>query len=316
MDKVAIKGLSRVEVRDENGDPISVTLEIRTKRIHVLPPIGKQNHNPALKLTVIPATERGAPKGRKPIEWKLMTDLPARTRAGACLITKRLERGRFIWPATMGGRVTISAAQRCYLLEGIDWRRRSGRSVRNVASTAQPPTRDLRARGRRDRDFDVADRVGACVAALSPMVEAIRRHVLAAERVHADDTTVPVPAKAKAKSGRLWVYLRDDRPSGGIVRPHGRFRDRGRRSVAADQPGGDLVRGDGDERRRSDDGRTHGPADSARRRPRRGALAASAAANAPERRAVSRLPSHFAWRRPHLSYMELAVARNREVARH
>ena len=83
MDEVAIKGLHRVEVRNEKGDPISVTLEIRTKRIHVLPPIGKQNRYPALDLTVIHATERGAPKGRKPIEWKLITDLPARTRAEA-----------------------------------------------------------------------------------------------------------------------------------------------------------------------------------------------------------------------------------------
>jgi len=83
MDEVAIRGLHRVEVRDERGDPISVTLEIRTKRIHVLPPIGKQKRYPALDLTVIHATERGAPKGRKPIEWKLMTDLPARSRSEA-----------------------------------------------------------------------------------------------------------------------------------------------------------------------------------------------------------------------------------------
>ena len=83
MDEVAIRGLHRVEVRDERGDPISVTLEIRTKRIHVLPPIGKQKRYPALDLTVIHATERGAPKGRKPIEWKLMTDLPACSRSEA-----------------------------------------------------------------------------------------------------------------------------------------------------------------------------------------------------------------------------------------
>lgn len=83
MDEVAIKGLHRVEVRNEKGDPISVTLEIRTKRVHVLPPIGKQKRYPALDLTVIHATERGAPKGRKPIEWKLITDLPARTRSEA-----------------------------------------------------------------------------------------------------------------------------------------------------------------------------------------------------------------------------------------
>jgi transposase len=41
---------------------------------------------------------------------------------GMCLFAKRLERGRFIWPATVGGAVTITAAQLGYLLEGIDWR--------------------------------------------------------------------------------------------------------------------------------------------------------------------------------------------------
>ena len=41
---------------------------------------------------------------------------------GACLYSKRLERGRFIWPAAKDGRVTISPAQLGYMLEGIDWR--------------------------------------------------------------------------------------------------------------------------------------------------------------------------------------------------
>ena len=41
---------------------------------------------------------------------------------GACLFSKRLERGRFIWPSTVGGAVTITQAQLGYLLEGIDWR--------------------------------------------------------------------------------------------------------------------------------------------------------------------------------------------------
>jgi transposase len=41
---------------------------------------------------------------------------------GACLFTKRLERGVFLWPSTAGGAVTISAAQLSYLLSGIDWR--------------------------------------------------------------------------------------------------------------------------------------------------------------------------------------------------
>ena len=41
---------------------------------------------------------------------------------GACLFTKRLERGRFLWPSMADGVVTISAAQLSYLLAGIDWR--------------------------------------------------------------------------------------------------------------------------------------------------------------------------------------------------
>jgi hypothetical protein len=83
MEDVAVKGLHRIEVRDEKGDTRTISLEIRAKRIHVLPPIGKQKRYPALDLTIIHATERGAPKGRKPIEWKLITDLPAGTRAAA-----------------------------------------------------------------------------------------------------------------------------------------------------------------------------------------------------------------------------------------
>ena len=61
----------------------------------------------------------------------------------------------------------------------------------------------------------LADWVGACTAALSPLVELIRRHVLAAERIHGDDTTVPVLAKGRTVTGRLWSYVRDDRPFAG-----------------------------------------------------------------------------------------------------
>ncbi len=59
------------------------------------------------------------------------------------------------------------------------------------------------------------DRLGASAATLTPLVEAIRAHVFAAERIHADDTTVPVWAKSKCRTGRLWTYVRDDRPFGG-----------------------------------------------------------------------------------------------------
>ena len=67
-------------------------------------------------------------------------------------------------------------------------------------------------------DLDVstlADWVGAAAATLKPLVEVIRTHVFAAERIHADDTTVPVPAKGKTRTGRLWTYVRDDRPFAG-----------------------------------------------------------------------------------------------------
>ena len=83
MDEVAVKGLHRIETRDEHGDVCCATLELRYRRVHVLPPIGKQKQYPELDLVVIHAVERGAPKGRKPIEWKLITDLPVRSRADA-----------------------------------------------------------------------------------------------------------------------------------------------------------------------------------------------------------------------------------------
>lgn len=83
MEEQAVRGLHHVEIRNEKGDLIKVSLELRFKRIQVQPPIGKQKRYPPLSLTVIHASERNAPKGRKPLEWKLMTDLPVRTRGEA-----------------------------------------------------------------------------------------------------------------------------------------------------------------------------------------------------------------------------------------
>jgi hypothetical protein len=83
MDEVAVKGLHRVEVRDSSGDPDHAVLEIRYRKIRVLPPIGKQARYPALTLTVIHAEERGTPKNRKKIEWKLITDLFVQSRQEA-----------------------------------------------------------------------------------------------------------------------------------------------------------------------------------------------------------------------------------------
>ena len=83
MDEVAVKGLHRIEVRDSNGDPDEAILEIRFRKLRVLPPIGKQKRYPALTLTVIHAEERGTPKNRKKIDWKLITDLPVQSRKDA-----------------------------------------------------------------------------------------------------------------------------------------------------------------------------------------------------------------------------------------
>ena len=83
MEATRIKGLHHIELRTAEGTVEKIALEIRFKPITVQPPIGKQKRYPALDLTVIHATERGAPKGRKAIEWKLIRDMPVRTKAAA-----------------------------------------------------------------------------------------------------------------------------------------------------------------------------------------------------------------------------------------
>jgi transposase len=76
----------------------------------------------------------------------------------------------------------------------------------------------------------LADQVGACCAVLAPLLRRVEAHVFAAERLHGDDTTVPVLATGKTDIGRCWVYVRDDRPFGGWDPPAAMFyysRDRG-----------------------------------------------------------------------------------------
>ena len=65
----------------------------------------------------------------------------------------------------------------------------------------------------------LADQVGAASFALMPIFRLIEAHVFAAERLHGDDTTVPVMAKGKTDIARLWDYVRDDRPFGGTDPP-------------------------------------------------------------------------------------------------
>ena len=92
-------------------------------------------------------------------------------------------------------------------------------------------------------DLDVstlADWVGACTATLAPLVDEIEKHVLTGQRIHADDTTVPVLAKNQCTTGRLWTYVRDDAPFGGTAAPAALFHyspDRG-----AEHPAKHLAR--------------------------------------------------------------------------
>ena len=67
----------------------------------------------------------------------------------------------------------------------------------------------------------LADWVGGVSQLLAPLVEALRRHVMSAAKLHADDTPVPVlaPGLGRTKTGRLWTYVRDDRPAGDATPP-------------------------------------------------------------------------------------------------
>ncbi len=82
MREVKVQGLHRIDVRNKKGDVSQAVRELRYRRIRIQPPIGKQKLYPALTLPVLHATERDAPKGREPIDWKLVTDLFIQSRGG------------------------------------------------------------------------------------------------------------------------------------------------------------------------------------------------------------------------------------------
>ena len=80
MAEAPLKGVHAIEVYDKNRRPTIAKLELRYRKIKVLPPIGKQKRYPSLDLTVIHARERGEPENRARIDWKLITNLPVRSR--------------------------------------------------------------------------------------------------------------------------------------------------------------------------------------------------------------------------------------------
>jgi hypothetical protein len=69
----------------------------------------------------------------------------------------------------------------------------------------------------------MADAVGSVCTQLDPLLRLVESHVMAAERLHGDDTTVPVLAKGKTDTGRCWIYVRDDKPFGGAGPPAAMF---------------------------------------------------------------------------------------------
>lgn len=79
MRKAAVKGRHRIEARTKQGEAYAAELEVKFEQLQVLPPAGKRKDYPALTLTVIHAMERGTPRGREKIAWKLITNLTVKS---------------------------------------------------------------------------------------------------------------------------------------------------------------------------------------------------------------------------------------------
>jgi len=100
------------------------------------------------------------------------------------------------------------------------WHTCSSRSsritCRSIASQRSTPARELRLSAP-----PLAGWVGGASELLAPLIDAIQKHVLAGAKLHADDTPMPVlaPGSGKTKTGRLWTYVRDDRPAGEHTAP-------------------------------------------------------------------------------------------------
>ena len=79
MKKAPVKGRHRIQARNKLGESYEAELEVKFERLQVLPPIGKRKDYPELTLTVIHAMERGTPRGREKIAWKLITNLAVKS---------------------------------------------------------------------------------------------------------------------------------------------------------------------------------------------------------------------------------------------
>jgi hypothetical protein len=79
MKKAPVRGRHRIQARNKLGETYEAELDIQFEQLQVLPPVGKQKDYANLTLTVIYALERGTPRGRKSIAWKLITNLPVKS---------------------------------------------------------------------------------------------------------------------------------------------------------------------------------------------------------------------------------------------
>jgi hypothetical protein len=83
MKRSPVKGRHRIQGRKKQGESYQADLDIKYEQLQVLPPEGKWKDYTDLSLTVIHATERGTPRGREKIVWKLITNLPVKSLKGA-----------------------------------------------------------------------------------------------------------------------------------------------------------------------------------------------------------------------------------------
>ena len=101
----------------------------------------------------------------------------------------------------------------------------------------------MRSKARRSRCRPWPTRSAPFARRSMPLRRLIEAHVLAAERLHGDDTIVPVLAKGKTDTGRCWVYVRDDAPFGGAGPPAAIFYySRDRKGEHPQTPFGELFR--------------------------------------------------------------------------
>ena len=109
MQEVNCKGLPRIDVRDKQGNGRKAVLELRYRRIHILPTIWIWKRYPALNLTVIHAQERDPLGNGEAIDWKLITDMPVHSRAEAM---EKIDRYALCWKIEAFHKIMKSGCKR------------------------------------------------------------------------------------------------------------------------------------------------------------------------------------------------------------